>query len=102
MDQEKKPCAVILRSTTVERRMTAQGFRGLEIPTTLGGLESSLVLSIYRHCLCCVLRDRAVCRQWRSILPTCQSMVLPDEELLSADHVRDLMRATEMDRYATL
>ena len=82
--------------------MTAQGSSELAAPTTLGELDSSLVLSIYRHCLCCARRDRAVCRRWRSILPPCQVIVLPDEELLSADHVRDLMRGTEMDRCATL
>ena len=69
---------------------------------TLGDLDSTLVLCIYRHCLCCARRDRAVSRRWRAMLPTSKSVVvarLAGGDLCAED-VRDLLRGTEMDRYA--
>ena len=68
---------------------------------TLGEMDSALVLCIYRHCLCCARRDRAVSRRWRAMLPTSKTVVVArvaEGGDLCAEDVRDLIRGTEMDR----
>ena len=70
----------------------------------LGELDGAMVLLIYRHALSCVRRDRAVCRCFRQMLPTCHRIALPDAEemALPAGCEQDLRRDTECDRVLKL